>query len=143
MVQYDDIYRNIAKTDVQGDIVSVTWKCPISEETIAESNARMVAKKDLGSNLKSELTRGAVQGAKSWFAKLATSILGGAAGHAIRRMGTQVADHVQKAQKYGAEEQKEAIVKAWDKVKEKFEYSQDCMVYVAKKPATPPPLPNS
>ena len=101
MVQYDDIYRNIAKTDVQGDIVSVTWKCPISDETVAESNARMVAKKDLSSNMKSELTRGAIQQAKWWFASLATSILGGAAGNTIRRMGTQVADHIQKAQKYG------------------------------------------
>ncbi len=143
MVQYDDIYRNIAKTDVQGDVVSVTWKCPISEETVAESNARMVAKKDLQSNLKGELARGAIQQAKSWFARLATSMLGGAAGHTVRRLGTTVANHVQKAQKFGAEEQKEAIVKAWEKVKDKFEYSEDCMVYVAKKAATPPPLPKA
>jgi len=143
LVQYDDIYRNIAKTEIQGDVITVTWKCPISDETVAESNARMVAKKGLQSDLKSELTRGAIQTAKYWFASLATQMLGHGAGCTIQRMGTTVADHVQKAQRFGVEEQKEAILKAWDKIKDQFEYSQDCMVWVAKARPTPPPIPGS
>ncbi len=141
MVKYDDIYRNIAKSDVQGTSVNVTWKCPISEEVIGQSSGQMVAKKDLKSEMGSELTRGAIQQAKYFVAKLATSLFGGMAGNTIRRMGSTVANHVQKAQKYGEEEQKEAILKAWDKVKDKFEYSQECLVYIAKKAAAPPPLP--
>mgnify|MGYP006281660867 CR=1 FL=1 len=141
MPVYDDIYRNIEKKEVRGDDIYVSWKCPVAEKIVAESSARMTAKKGLESDLKGELTRGAIQQAKYWFASLASSLFGSSAGNTVRRMGTTVADHVQKSHKYGEEEQKEAILKAWEKVEDRFEYSQDCMVYVEKKADAPPPLP--
>lgn len=155
LIKYDDIYRNIAKSDIQGAVVKVSWKCPISDEIIAESSAQMVADKSLKGNMSSELTKGMINQAKGWFASFATSILGGQAGHTVRRMGTTLANHMGKQQQYGEEVQKEAIVKAFDKVKDKFVYSEDAMIYEAKTdsnqdnntktPASPapPPIPGS
>ena len=156
MINYDDIYRNIADSSVEGNTIRVSWKCPVSEEIVAESSAQIKADNSLQGNMYQELTRGIVQQTKGWFASLATSVLGGQAGNTVRRMGTTLANHVGKQQKYGSEEaQKAAIVSAFEKVKEKFEYSDEYMFYTAKKTlnenkpkeqitgSTPPPLPQS
>jgi hypothetical protein len=156
LIKYDDIYRNIAKSTVEGATIRVSGKCPISEEIIAESSAHMVADKSLKTNMYKELTRGLLQTTKGWFASLATSVLGGQAGNTVRRLGTTMANHVGKQQSYGEDIQKAAILEAFDKVKDKFEYSEEYMFYAAKTKddtkkvtpkvidsKTPPPLPQA
>ena len=153
MINYDDIYRNIAKSVVEGSTVRVSWKCPISDEIIVESSAQMVADKSLKGNMHKEFTRGLLQMTKGWFASFATSILGGQAGNTVRRMGTTLANHVGKQQSYSEDVQKAAIVQAFEKIQTKFEYSEEYMFYAAKTnkasgnetpkatTSAPPPLP--
>ena len=149
MINYDDIYRNISKSVVEGSTVRVSWKCPISDEIVCQSTAQMVADKSLKGNMSKELTRGVLQMTKGWFASLATSILGGQAGNTVRRMGSTLANHVGKQQSYGEDVQKAAIVQAFEKIQNKFEYSEEYMFYAAKATGSatkatasaPPPLP--
>lgn len=155
MINYDDIYRNIASSVVEGAVVKVSWKCPITDEVIAESSAQMVADKSVQNDMYKELTRGLMQTTKGWFASLATSVLGGQAGNTVRRMGTTMANHMNKKQSYGEDVQKAAIVKAFEKVQDKFTYSDEYMFYAAKKASGtgtetpkavtsgPPPLPKA
>jgi hypothetical protein len=155
LINYDDIYRNIANSVVEGSVVRVSWKCPISDEIIAESSAQMTADKSLQGDMYKELTRGLLQTTKGWFASLATSVLGGEAGNTVRRMGTTMANHIGQKQSYGEDIQKTAIVKAFEKVKDKFVYSDEYMFYAEKTSvntengstnsggSTPPPLPKT
>ncbi len=142
LINYEDIKRNIAESSVSGNMVKVRWKCPVSEEVIAESSAKIEGDTSLEGSMSQELTRGVLQATKGWFASLASSVLGGQAGNTVRRMGTTLADHLGKKQKYGGEEQqKAAIIRAFEKVQDKFEYAQEYGFYTAKKSATPPPVP--
>lgn len=142
MVNYDDIYRNIVRSDIKGDTMEVVWRDPITEEIVGTSNARMFAKTDLKSNMQTALVQGAASAARHWFANLAGSVLGIHAASTVRAMGSHAVESAVKAQRYGVEEQKEAICRAFEKIKDKLEYSQECLVWVARKPSTPPPIPS-
>lgn len=132
MIKYEDIARNVEKTAVEGDVITVTWKDPISEDVVGESNARMKAPKGLKEDMTQEMLRGALRQAKYWVARIAGQLLGRAASDTVRRMGTTVETHLQKGLRYGEEEQKAGVIEAWEKIQDRFVYSDDCHVYVKK-----------
>ena len=137
VVKYEEIARNVEKTSVERDVVTVIWKDPISEKVIGETNARMQAPKGLKEDMGQELVRGVLRQAKYWVARMAGQLLGRAASDTVRRMGTTMEEHLQKNLKYGEEEEKAAVCEAWEKIKDRFAYSDECHVFVAKDGAGP------
>ena len=82
-VGYDTIAPNIAYSSVDGAVVQVTWKCPVSGREVGQSTATMSADTSVGSRVQASVKRSIASEIIYGAARIVAGLLGGAAGRVV------------------------------------------------------------
>jgi hypothetical protein len=134
-VTYDQIEPNIAEVDVQGERVTVTWKCPVSGKVVGESIAQMESDQ-VASAVKSGVARAVVFEGMSaivqaigqrfgmFGSKVASAAMAPMSGGVIQSVG---------APRFTEAARRKAVVVAFVPVEAKFEWDEDRGLFVASK----------
>lgn len=135
-VAYDTIAPNIAQVDVQGTLVTVHWKCPQSGRALGQSSASMSADPSVAAKVQASVQRSVVSEIIYGFARLIGSALGGAAGRVVSNAAYTAANDINERLTAGADytetSRQQAIVTAFEAVRESFEWDAQQRRFVAR-----------
>jgi hypothetical protein len=82
-VGYDTIVPNIAYSSVDGAVVQVTWKCPVTGREVGQSTATMSADPSVASRVQASVKRSIASEIIYGAARVVAGLLGGAAGRVV------------------------------------------------------------
>lgn len=135
-VAYDTIVPNIAQVDVEGALVSVSWKCPQSGRALGQSRATMAADPSVAAKVQASVRRSVASEIIYGIARLIGGALGGAAGRVVSNAAYTAASDINERVTAGADyteaSRQQAIVAAFDAVKDSFVWDAPQRRYVAR-----------
>jgi hypothetical protein len=131
---FDMIEPNVAETEVNGQNVLVTWKCPVSGKIVGKSEGQMEAATSTARNMSQAAQRTLLNSALQALVEFIGRTFGGLAG--------QVAGSASYSAKAGAMGQiarpaytkaseNAATLAAFDQVKDKFRWDENRELFVA------------
>jgi hypothetical protein len=134
-VQYGTIAPNIARVQVDGATVHVTWKCPATGQEVGQSSADMSADDAMTSRVQASVARSVASEVIYGAARFVAGLLGGAAGRVVSNaaytaandINTRVTANVD----YTEASRQEAIVRAFESVKPSFAWDEGQRRFVA------------
>ena len=133
-LNYDAIEPNIAEVDINGPTVEVTWKCPVSGKVIGSSEAVMQPSISASNQVKTSVKRTVVNEVIQFLNNTVVSMIGGSAGR-VARAATSAArtgiDRKVSKPKFDEETEHAAVVVAFRKVMDRFDWDEDRELYVA------------
>src|SRR5262245_46584717 len=125
-VEYDAIAANIAKVDVDGAMVRVDWKCPLTGREVGQSTASMSADPSLTGRVKASMQRSIASEVIYGVARSVAGLLGGALGRVVSNAAYTAANdinsRVTSGSDYSEATRRAAIVVAFDAVKDSFSW---------------------
>jgi len=135
-IGYDMILANIAKVDVNGGQVEVTWKCPVSGQVVGQSTATMSADPSMASRVMASVKRSVASEVIYGAARFVASLLGGAAGRVVSNaVYTAAGDIDAKATAgvdYSEASRQAAIVAAFESMQPSFNWDEPRRQFVAR-----------
>ena len=144
-ITYDSIVANIEQVSVDGAVVNVSWKCPVSGRLIGSSTATMTADQSITSRMGASVQRSIASEMIHGAARIVSGLIGGAAGRVISNAVYTAAGDINARAVAGADyseaSRREAIVLAFEAVKSSFEWNDRRRQFVAST-STPPPTAN-
>jgi hypothetical protein len=136
VVNYDTIEPNVAEVDIVGSLVEVTWKCPTTNKIVAKSSAPMNAVASTSDRVQKSVKRAATYEFFRYLAGMMSSILPGASGRiartAVNTAGFSMERNVVKA-RFDENSERNAVVLAFDLVKNQFRWDEDREQFVSAK----------
>jgi len=135
-VGYEMILANVAKVDVNGNQVQVTWKCPVTGQVVGESTATMTADPSVTGRVFASVKRTVASEVIFGAARFVSDLLGGAAGRVVSNaaytaagdINARVTDGVD----YTEDSRKAAILAAFETMKPSFTWNENRRQFVAR-----------
>lgn len=141
-IPYDSVVANIEQVNVDGAVVTVSWKCPASGRLIGSSTATMTADQSITSRVGASVQRSIASEVIYGVARFVSGLIGGAAGRVIGNAVYTAAGDINTraiaSADYSEASRRDAIVVAFDAVKSSFEWNDSRRQFVATTPAAPP-----
>jgi hypothetical protein len=135
-IQYDTIAPNIANVDVNGALVRVSWKCPLTGRDVGQSTANMTADPSVAGRVQASVQRSIASEIIYGAARLAAGLLGGAAGRVVSNAAYTAASDINSKVTAGSDyteaSRKAAIVMAFESVKPSFVWDEQRQKFVAR-----------
>jgi hypothetical protein len=135
-VPYETIAPNIAKVDVNGALVRVTWTCPSTGRQVGESTATMSADPSVAARVQASVQRSIASEVIYGAARLVSGLLGGAAGRVVSNAAYTAAgdinSRVTAGSDYTEDSRKAAIVTAFEAVRPSFVWDEQRQRFVAR-----------
>jgi hypothetical protein len=135
-VGYDMILANIAKVDVNGAQVEVTWRCPVTERVVGQSTATMSADPSVAGRVLASVKRSVASEVVYGAARFVASLLGGAAGRVVSNAAYTAAGDINSRATAGVDyteaSRQAAIVTAFETVKPSFVWDEPQRRFVAR-----------
>lgn len=135
-VSYDTIAPNIARVDVDGALVQVSWKCPLTGRELGQSSANMSADPSVAARVQASVKRSIASEIIYGAARLISGVLGGAAGRVVSNAAYTAASDINARVTAGSDyteaSRKEAIVAAFESVKASFVWDEQQQRFVAR-----------
>jgi hypothetical protein len=131
---FDMIEPNIAETEVNGQNVLVTWKCPVSGKVVGKSEAMMEAATSTARNMSQAVQRtlfnAALQALVDFIGRMFGGLAGQAAGSAAYPAKTGAMGQIARPVYTKASENAAALA-AFDQVKDKFRWDENRELFVS------------
>lgn len=141
-ISYDSIVHNIDQVSVDGNVVNVGWKCPLSGRLMGSSTATMAPDQSISSRVGASVKRSIASEIIYGAARIVSGLIGGAAGRVISNAVYTAANDINTRAVAGADyseaSRRQAIVLAFDAVKSNFEWNDSRRQFVATTSASPP-----
>lgn len=135
-IGYDMILANIAKVDVNGAQVEVTWTCPATGRLVGQSTATMSADPSVAGRVLASVKRSVASEVVYGAARLVTSLLGGAAGRVLSNAAYTAANDINSRATAGVDyseaSRQSAIVMAFESMKPSFNWDEQRRQFVAR-----------
>jgi hypothetical protein len=135
-VRYDAIVPNIAHVDVNGSLVQVSWKCPVTGREVGQSSATMSADSALAARVQASVKRSIASEIIYGAARLVAGLLGGAAGRVVSNAAYTAASEIDAKVTAGVDytsaSREAAIVTAFESVKASFVWDDKEHRFVAR-----------
>ena len=135
-VRYDTIVPNIADVDVDGALVRVSWKCPVTGRAVAESTADMPADPSLAARVQASVQRSIASEIIYGAARLISGLFGGAAGRVLSNAtytaASEINTRVTAGSDYTEASRQAAIVVAFASVESSFVWDEQRQKFVAR-----------
>jgi hypothetical protein len=135
-VRYDAIVPNIAHVDVNGSLVQVSWKCPVTGREVGQSSATMSADSALAARVQASVKRSIASEIIYGAARLVAGLLGGAAGRVVSNAAYTAASDIDAKVTAGVDytsaSREAAIVTAFESVKASFVWDDKEHRFVAR-----------
>lgn len=135
-VGYDMILANVAKVDVNGAQVQVTWKCPVTGQVVGESTATMTADPSLTGRVFASVKRSVASEVIFGAARFVSSLLGGAPGRVVSNAAYTAAGDINSrltdGVDYTEDSRRAAILAAFETMKPAFTWDKQRRQFVAR-----------
>jgi hypothetical protein len=135
-VPYDAIVPNIAQVDVNGALVRVSWKCPLTGREVGQSTASMSADPSVAGRVQASVERNVASEIIYGAARLIAGMLGGAAGRVVSNAAYTAAGEINSRVTAGSDyteaSRRAAIVSAFESVKPSFVWDDQRQKFVAR-----------
>lgn len=135
-VRYDTIEANIAKVDVNGAQVHVTWKCPVTGREVGQSTATMSADPSVAGRVQASVKRSVASELINGAARFIAGLLGGAAGRVVSNAAYTAAGDINSRVTAGVDytqaSRRAAIVTAFEAMKPSFVWDEQQHRFVAR-----------
>jgi hypothetical protein len=135
-VSYDTIAPNIAQVDVNGAIVRVSWKCPLTGREVGQSTASMSADPSVAARVQASVQRSVASEIIYGAARMVAGLLGGAAGRVVGNAAYTAAGEINSRVTAGSDyteaSRKAAIVTAFESVKSSFVWDDQGQRFIAR-----------
>jgi len=135
-IQYDTIAPNIAQVDVNGALVRVSWKCPLTGRDVGQSTANMTADPSVAGRVQASVQRSIASEVIYGAARLVAGLLGGAVGRVVGNAAYTAASDINSKVTAGSDyteaSRKAAIVTAFESVKPSFVWDEKRQRFVAR-----------
>ena len=135
-VAYDTIVPNIAYSNVDGAVVQVTWKCPVTGREVGQSTATMSADPSVASRVQASVKRSIASEIIYGAARMVAGLLGGAAGRVVSNAAyTAAADintRVTATVDYTEASRRAAVATAFETVKGSFVWDDAQQRFLAR-----------
>lgn len=135
-VRYDTIVANIARVDVNGAQVQVTWKCPVTGHEVGQSTATMSADPSVAGKVQASVKRSIASEVVNGAARLVAGLLGGAAGRIVSNAAYTAAGEFNSRLTAGVDytqaSRQAAIVTAFEAMKPSFVWDEQRQRFVAR-----------
>jgi hypothetical protein len=135
-IGYDMILANIAKVDVNGSEVEVTWRCPATGRVVGQSSATMSADPSVGGRVLASVKRSVASEVVYGAARFVSSLLGGAAGrvlsNAVYTAAGDINSRATAGVDYSEASRQSAIVMAFESMKPSFNWDEQRRQFVAR-----------
>ncbi|HEY2926787.1 hypothetical protein [Piscinibacter sp.] len=127
---------NIAHVDVNGSLVQVSWKCPVTGREVGQSSATMSADSALAARVQASVKRSIASEIIYGAARLVAGLLGGAAGRVVSNAAYTAASDIDAKVTAGVDytsaSREAAIVTAFESVKASFVWDDKEHRFVAR-----------
>lgn len=135
-VGYDVILMNIAKVDVNGAQVDVTWKCPVTGQVVGQSSGTMSADPSMSGRVLASVKRSVASEVVYGAARFVANLLGGAAGRVVSNAAYTAAGDINARATagvdYSEDSRQAAIVMAFESVEPSFNWDEPRRQFVAR-----------
>lgn len=135
-IPYDTIAPNIAHVDVEGSLIQVRWKCPLTGRELGQSSANMSADPSVAARVQASVKRSIASEIIYGAARLISGVLGGAAGRVVSNAAYTAASDINQRVTAGSDyteaSRREAIVAAFESVKASFVWDEQQQKFVAR-----------
>lgn len=135
-VGYDVILVNIAKVDVIGAQVDVTWKCPVTGQVVGQSSGTMPADPSMSGRVLASVKRSVASEVVYGAARFVANLLGGAAGRVVSNAAYTAAGDINARATagvdYSEDSRQAAIVMAFESVEPSFNWDEPRRQFVAR-----------
>lgn len=135
-VSYDTIAPNIAQVDVNGAIVRVSWKCPLTGREVGQSTASMSADPSVAARVQASVQRSVASEIIYGAARMVAGLLGGAAGRVVGNAAYTAAGEINSRVTAGSDyteaSRKAAILTAFESVKPSFVWDDQGKRFIAR-----------
>jgi hypothetical protein len=135
-VTYDTIVPNIALVDVNGALVRVSWKCPLTGREVGQSTANMSADPSVAARVQASVKRSIASEIIYGAARLVSGLLGGAAGRVVSNAAYTAAGDINSRVTAGSDyteaSRKAAIVTAFESVRPSFVWDDPRQRFIAR-----------
>jgi len=138
-IRYEVIAPNIARVDVTGTQVQVTWKDPLTGGQVGQSMGYMAPDPSLGSRVQASVKRNIVYEIVYGIARFIASRLGGTAGRIVSNAAYTAAGDINYKATAGVDyteaSRQAAIVAAFESVRSNFSWDEQRQRFVASRGA--------
>ena len=135
-IRYDAIEPNIGHVSVQGSLVEVSWRCPVSGREVGRSSASMSADPALSARVGASVKRSIVSETIYGAARFVTGLVGGVAGRVVGQAVYTAANDIDARLTAGVDytnaTREAAIVNAFEAVKDSFAWDEKRKRFVAR-----------
>ena len=135
-VAYDKIEPNIAAVEVNGALVQVRWKCPLTGREVGQSTANMAADSSVAGRVQASIKRSIASEILYGAARLVAGLLGGAAGRVVSNAAYTAAGEVNSRATAGVDyseaSRQAAIVTAFESVRPSFAWDEQRQRFIAR-----------
>jgi hypothetical protein len=135
-VRYETIAPNIARVEVNGSQICVSWKCPASGREVGESSATMSADPSVTARVQASVQRSIASELIYGAARLVAGWLGGTAGRVVSNAAYTAAGEINARVTADADftsaSREAAIVSAFESVKGSFVWDDQGRRFVGK-----------
>jgi hypothetical protein len=135
-VPYETIAPNIAQVDVDGALVRVSWKCPLTGREVGQSTASMSADPSVAARVQASVQRSIALEVIYGAARLVAGLLGGAAGRVVSNAAYTAAGDINSRITAGSDyteaSRQAAIVTAFEAVKPSFVWDEQRKRFVTR-----------
>jgi hypothetical protein len=135
-VPYETIAPNIAQVDVDGALVRVSWKCPLTGREVGQSTASMSADPSVAARVQASVQRSIASEVIYGAARLVAGLLGGAAGRVVSNAAYTAAGDINSRITAGSDyteaSRQAAIVTAFEAVKPSFVWDEQRKRFVTR-----------
>ncbi len=135
-VTYDTIVPNISQVEVNGALVRVSWKCPLTGREVGQSTANMSADASVAGRVQASVQRSIASEIIYGAARLITGLVGGAAGRIVSNAAYTAAGDINSRVTAGSEyteaSRQAAIVTAFESVRPSFDWDDRRQKFIAR-----------
>jgi len=135
-IDYGTIEQNVARVDVQGSQVRVSWKDPLTGAAMGESSATMSTDQSMGGRVQASVKRSLVNEVASGAMRFVGGLLGGSAGRVVRDAAYTASSDIQSRALadvgYTDATKREAVVRAFAAVQSFFVWDERSGRFVGK-----------
>jgi hypothetical protein len=135
-ITYDAIAPNIARVEVEGALVRVTWKCPQTGREMGESTATMAPDASTAGRVQASVKRSIATEIINGLARFITGLVGGAAGRVVRNATYTAASDLNAravaASTFTEASKKAAVVMAFETIRPSFDWNDQKKAFVAR-----------
>jgi hypothetical protein len=135
-IAYETIAPNIANVVVNGAVVQVNWKCPLTGREIGQSTATMTADPSVAGRVQASVKRSIAYEIIYGAARIVADLLGGVAGRVVSNAAYTAASDINSKVTAGSDyteaSRKAAIVAAFESVKPSFVWNDEQQKFIAR-----------